>query len=161
MTIHNQKYFLPCLSCQPQKTSEKVQKHPRRETLTKNHVRQPPPIGDGGDHVASETLPGAKHHRRLPATAVAPIAVPSRPANESAPYTAAPTLESQGILPPTISAPPQGFVRINRAVLRQQMGHNSSAMTELYTGEIPLEQVRAAYSKSNGLLEKMENEVAA
>ncbi len=51
---------------------------------------------------------------------------------------------------------------INRAVLRQQMGHSSSAMTELYTGEIPLEQVRAAYSKpQNGLLEKMENEVAA
>ena len=50
---------------------------------------------------------------------------------------------------------------INRAVLRQQMGHSSAAMTELYTGEIPLEQVRAAYSRAqNGLLEKMENEVA-
>ena len=54
------------------------------------------------------------------------------------------------------------LVGINRAVLRQQMGHSSSAMTELYTGEIPLEQVRAAYSKAkDGLLEKMENEVAA
>jgi len=42
------------------------------------------------------------------------------------------------------------------------MGHSSSAMTELYTGEIPLEQVRATYSKAkDGLLEKMENEVAA
>ncbi|HUI75539.1 MAG TPA: site-specific integrase [Candidatus Acidoferrum sp.] len=51
---------------------------------------------------------------------------------------------------------------INRAVIRQQMGHSSSAMTELYIGEIPLEAVRAAYSKpQKGLLEKMENEVAA
>lgn len=51
---------------------------------------------------------------------------------------------------------------INPAVLRQQMGHSSSAMTELYTGEIPIEEVRAAYSKAQtGLLENMENEVAA
>jgi len=51
---------------------------------------------------------------------------------------------------------------INRAVIRQQMGHSSSAMTEPYIGEIPLEAVRAAYSKpQKGLLEKMENEVAA
>ena len=42
------------------------------------------------------------------------------------------------------------------------VGHSSSAMTELCTGEIPLEQVRAAYSNAkNGLLEKMENEVVA
>jgi hypothetical protein len=35
------------------------------------------------------------------------------------------------------------------------MGHSSSAMKELYTGEIPLEAVRAAYSKpQNWLLEK-------
>jgi hypothetical protein len=32
-------------------------------------------------------------------------------------------------------------------------------MTALYSGEIPLEQVRAAFSRK--LLEKMENEVAA
>lgn len=51
---------------------------------------------------------------------------------------------------------------INPAVLRQQMGHSSSAMTELYTGEIPIEQVRAAYSKpKTGLLENMENGAAA
>ena len=51
---------------------------------------------------------------------------------------------------------------INPAVLRQQMGHSSSAMTELYTGEIPIEQVRAAYSKAKtGLLENMENGAAA
>jgi hypothetical protein len=44
----------------------------------------------------------------------------------------------------------------------QQMGHSSSLMTELYTGEIPLEQVRAAYFKpKTGLLENMENEAAA
>jgi hypothetical protein len=51
---------------------------------------------------------------------------------------------------------------INRAVLRQQMEHSSSAMTELYTGEIPLEAVEPRIpSPQNGLLEKMENEVAA
>jgi integrase len=32
---------------------------------------------------------------------------------------------------------------INPAVLRQQMGHASAAMTALYTGEIPLEHVQA------------------
>jgi integrase len=35
---------------------------------------------------------------------------------------------------------------INRAVLRQQMGHTSAAMTALYTGEIPLEHVQAECS---------------
>jgi hypothetical protein len=35
-------------------------------------------------------------------------------------------------------------------------------MTALYTREIPLKEVRAAFSKvKNGLLEKMENEAAA
>jgi hypothetical protein len=35
-------------------------------------------------------------------------------------------------------------------------------MTALCTGEIPLKEVRAAFSKAkNGLLEKMENEAAA
>jgi len=48
---------------------------------------------------------------------------------------------------------------INPAVIRQQMGHSSHRMTALYSGEIPLEQVRAAFSSK--LLEKMENEVAA
>jgi len=33
---------------------------------------------------------------------------------------------------------------MNGAVLRQQMGHSSSAMTARYTGEIPIEQVRKA-----------------
>jgi integrase len=47
---------------------------------------------------------------------------------------------------------------INPAVLRQQMGHTSSAMTALYTGRIPLEQVRAAFSNK---MENMENEEAA
>jgi hypothetical protein len=49
------------------------------------------------------------------------------------------------------------------------MGHSSSRMTELYSGEIPLEEVRAAFSRVQAsqndekkrLLEKMENEVAA
>jgi len=54
---------------------------------------------------------------------------------------------------------------VNHAVLRQQMGHSSHAMTVRYTGEIPLEQVRASFSISNGnkivVLENMENEAAA
>ncbi|SRR6266404_165254 len=48
---------------------------------------------------------------------------------------------------------------INPAVIRQQMGHSSHRRTALYSGEIPLDQVRAAFSSK--LLEKMENEVAA
>ena len=54
---------------------------------------------------------------------------------------------------------------INRAVVRQQMGHSSAAMTALYTGEIPFEQVRAEFSSKTGnqivVLENMENEAAA
>lgn len=44
---------------------------------------------------------------------------------------------------------------MNPAVLRQQMGHSSAVMTARYTGEIPLEQVRAAFSCME--LENMEN----
>jgi integrase len=56
---------------------------------------------------------------------------------------------------------------LNPAVIRQQMDHSSATMTALYTGQIPLEEVRAAFSKTqvsseNGnkidVLEKMENE---
>src|ERR1039458_2298199 len=68
VTIHNQKHFPPGLPRQPQQTAKKIQKHPCRETLTKNHEGQPPPIGDGRDHVAAKALTGAHHHRRLPAT---------------------------------------------------------------------------------------------
>jgi integrase len=57
---------------------------------------------------------------------------------------------------------------MNPAVLRQQMGHSSAAMTARYTGEIPLVQVRAAFSILNGNkidvlenTENMENEAAA
>jgi integrase len=52
---------------------------------------------------------------------------------------------------------------INPAVIRQQMGHTSARMTSLYSGEIPLDQVVAAFSKTSkaAQLEKMENEVAA
>jgi hypothetical protein len=39
---------------------------------------------------------------------------------------------------------------MNPAVLRQQMGHSTAAMTARYTGEIPIEEVRAAFSISNG-----------
>jgi integrase len=47
---------------------------------------------------------------------------------------------------------------MNPAVLRQQMGHSSAVMTARYTGEIPLEQVRAAFSSME--LENMENGVS-
>jgi len=54
---------------------------------------------------------------------------------------------------------------LNPAVQRQQMGHSSAAMTARYTGEIPLEQVRAAFSSKFGneivVLENMENEAVA
>lgn len=52
---------------------------------------------------------------------------------------------------------------INPAVIRQQMGHTSQRMTALYSGEIPLDQVRAAFSKQSKTveLENMENEFAA
>jgi integrase len=54
---------------------------------------------------------------------------------------------------------------MNPAVLRQQMGHSSAAMTARYTGEIPVEQIRAAFSVRNGnkivVLENMENEAVA
>lgn len=54
---------------------------------------------------------------------------------------------------------------VNHAVFRQQMGHSSHAMTVRYTREIPLEQVRASFSISNGnkivVLENIGNEAAA
>jgi integrase len=50
------------------------------------------------------------------------------------------------------------------AVIRQQMGHTTAAMTSLYAGEIPIEQVKVESSMKNRLsvvqLEKMENEAA-
>jgi integrase len=54
---------------------------------------------------------------------------------------------------------------VNPAVIRQQMGHTTAAMTRLYTGEIPAEDVASAFSKKFGnqivVLENMENEAAA
>lgn len=49
---------------------------------------------------------------------------------------------------------------INPAVLRQQMGHSSHAMTVRYTGEIPLEQVKLSFGFGNKIvvLENTENE---
>ena len=51
------------------------------------------------------------------------------------------------------------------AVIRQQIGHTTAAMTRLYSGEIPIEQVRAAFSIKTQVsvveLENMENENAA
>jgi integrase len=39
---------------------------------------------------------------------------------------------------------------MNPAVLHQQLGHSTAAMTARYTGEIPIEEVRAAFSTNNG-----------
>jgi integrase len=57
---------------------------------------------------------------------------------------------------------------INPAVIRQQMGHTTAAMTRLYTGEIPIEHVEAEFSLKFGSIfpilgnmENMENEAAA
>jgi len=54
---------------------------------------------------------------------------------------------------------------VNPAVIRQQMGHASAAMTALYTGEIPLEQIRSEFSMKFGnkidVLETMETGAAA
>jgi hypothetical protein len=38
-----------------------------------------------------------------------------------------------------------GIAGISRAVLQQQMGYASDAMTDLYSGCIPLEQVKSAF----------------
>lgn len=50
-------------------------------------------------------------------------------------------------------------------VIRQQMGHTDERMTRLYSGEIPIEDVKAAFSPKTGrkivVLENMENEAAA
>jgi len=54
---------------------------------------------------------------------------------------------------------------MNPAMLRQQMGHSPAAMTARYTGEIPVQQVKADFSKQNGnkivVFENMENEAFA
>jgi integrase len=55
---------------------------------------------------------------------------------------------------------------LNSAVIRQQMGHSSATMTARYTGQIPLEQVLAAYSSvpkksKKAELEILETEAAA
>src|SRR3984885_7895 len=70
VAIDNEKYFPPALSRQAQQAAEKIQEHPCREALPKNHEGQPPAIGNGRDHVAAKTLPRAEHHRGLPAASV-------------------------------------------------------------------------------------------
>ncbi|MGB2627939.1 MAG: hypothetical protein WAK20_14220 [Candidatus Acidiferrum sp.] len=58
-----------------------------------------------------------------------------------------------------------GTCRIKTAVIRQQMGHASAAMTAFYTGEIPLEQIRTEFSTKFGskidVLETMETDATA
>jgi integrase len=53
---------------------------------------------------------------------------------------------------------------MNPACQRQQMGHTSATMTALYTGKIPLAQIRDAFSSMKGpkidVLENKENESA-
>ena len=82
-----------------------------------------------------------------------------------------PALEALGLKKAGMHALRRGCNRrwelagINPAVLRQQMGHTSAAMTALYTGEIPLEHVQAEFSSKIGneivVLENMENEAVA
>ena len=54
---------------------------------------------------------------------------------------------------------------LNPAVHRQMMGHSSETMTRLYSGEIPLQDVASAFSKTFGnqidVLETMETKAAA
>ena len=54
---------------------------------------------------------------------------------------------------------------MNPAVQRQMMGHSSEAMTARYSGEIPAEEIRAAFSRLNGprivVSENKENEAVA
>lgn len=46
-------------------------------------------------------------------------------------------------------------------MIRQQMGHTSAAMTARYSGEIPLDQIKAEFSSKFGnkidVLENIEN----
>ena len=70
VAIHNQKHLLPGLPRQAQETTKKIQKHPRRETLTENLEGQRPPVGDGRNHVATKSLTGTKYHWRLSASSV-------------------------------------------------------------------------------------------
>lgn len=50
---------------------------------------------------------------------------------------------------------------MNPAVLRQMMGHSSAAMTARYSGEIPIESIRADFVRRNGpkivVMENKEN----
>jgi integrase len=90
------------------------------------------------------------------------------------------TILSQGLHPAlrALALPRSGFhafrrgcnrrwelAGLNPAVHRQMMGHSSATMTRLYSGEIPLEDVAAAFSKTFGnkidVLETMETEAAA
>ncbi len=82
------------------------------------------------------------------------------------------TIPNQGLYP-ALKAPglPQGGLHgfrrgcnrrselagINPAVIRQQTGHSSHRMTALYCGEIPLDQVREAFSSK--LLKKMQRPI--
>ncbi len=82
-----------------------------------------------------------------------------------------PALEAQGLEKAGMHAFRRGCNRrwelagVNPAVIRQQMGHASAAMTALYTGEIPLEQIRTEFSIKFGnkidVLETVETGAAA
>jgi hypothetical protein len=65
VAVRNQKHLPPRLPRQSQEATQEIQEHPRGEALTENHEGQPTPIGDRGDHVASETLAGARRQRRF------------------------------------------------------------------------------------------------
>ena len=68
--VYNQNYLSPDLTPQ---TLQKPEEHPRREPLLEYHEIEPPPIGDGRDHIATEAPACTGDHRRLtPPTPGAP-----------------------------------------------------------------------------------------
>src|SRR3974377_1250593 len=60
--VYNQDDLSANLSFQPLKKSDK---HPRIESLFEDHEIKPPPVGNRGNHIASEALARAMNHGRV------------------------------------------------------------------------------------------------
>ena len=57
-----------------------------------------------------------------------------------------------------LSIPSRWAVALAPAVIRQQMAHTSATMTARYTGEIPLDQIKAEFcSKFGNKIDVLEN----
>lgn len=69
-------------------------------------------------------------------------------------YSLHPALKALGLPRTGVHAFRRGYNRrwdlagVSRTILRQQMGHADEKMTDLYSGEIPLEQVRAVLANA-------------